>query len=140
MFMGATMTGMASMSETRGQMMAAELESSATLNDGNRDVLDLAVQWPYYTQMKGVDGRGKAMHFFNAYGIFKLGLGKPNIRIGQFVVPFGNLTYYETHTRPIQSLFPESLGIRIQRGVSVEGLLGDSGERSLSPAAIRRVW
>ncbi len=54
-----------------------------------------------------------------------MGLGKPNLRLGQFVVPFGNLAYYETHTRPLQSLYPESLGIRIDRGASLEGFLGD---------------
>jgi hypothetical protein len=125
MSMQQSMTGMDSMSDVKVQMMALELETRATLNNGNRDVVDFALQWPYYTQMEGVDGRGKPMHFFNAYGIFKLGLGKPNIRFGQFVIPFGNLTYYETHAKPLQSLFPESLGIRLQRGVGVEGILAD---------------
>jgi hypothetical protein len=114
---------MSPMENTLGKLMSLELESTATLNNGQRDILELAVQLPYYTQMKGVDDRGKPMHFFNAYGILKLGLGKPNIRFGQFVVPFGNLPYYETHTLPLQSLFPQSLGVRIQRGVSVEGFL-----------------
>ncbi len=112
------------MRETRGELMAAELETTATINNGQRDVLDLALQWPYVTEMAGVDGRGKAMHFGNVYGSYKLGLGKPNIRVGQFVAPFGNLPYYETHTRPLQSLYPQSLGVRIDRGVSVEGFAG----------------
>ncbi len=124
MQMRTTETAMPSMSRTESNLMALELESTATLNNGKRDVLDLALQWPYFTQMEGVDGRGKSMHFFNAYGIYKLGLGKPNIRFGQFVIPFGNLPYYETHTRPMQSLFPQSLGLRIERGVSLEGFKG----------------
>lgn len=123
-YMKRTVTGMSAMENTRGRLMSLELESTVTLNNGNRDLLDLAVQYPYYSQMEGVDGRGKPMHFFNAYGILKLGLGKPNIRFGQFVVPFGNLPYYDTHTLPLQSLFPRSLGLRIQRGVSVEGFAG----------------
>ncbi|MDD3926429.1 MAG: hypothetical protein PHT33_07210 [bacterium] len=118
-------TGADPMYETAGKLMAAEVETTATINNGERDVLDLALQWPYVTQMKGVDGRGKEMHFGNAYGIYKMGLGKPNIRFGQFVVPFGNLAYYETHTRPLQTLYPQSLGVRIDRGVSVEGFKGD---------------
>ena len=119
------MTGMAPMTERRGMLMAAEVETTATVNNGDRDVLDLALQWPYVTQMKGVDGRGKEMHFGNAYGIYKMGLGKPNVRVGQFVAPFGNLTSYETHTRMLQSLYPQSLGVRIDRGVSVEGFTGN---------------
>ncbi|MHB9023107.1 MAG: hypothetical protein ACYC7E_02895 [Armatimonadota bacterium] len=125
MNMQESMTGMPDMSETKGELMAAELETTATISNGERDVLDLALQWPYVTQMEGVDGRGEEMHFGNAYGVYKLGLGKPNIRFGQFVAPFGNLPYYETHTRPLQTLYPESLGIRIDRGVSVEGFKGD---------------
>lgn len=118
-----SMSGMDPMSSRRGMLMAAELESTATISNGNRDLFDFAVQYPYYTQMKGVDSRGEDMHFFNAYGIFKLGLGKPSIRFGQFVAPFGNLSYYDTHTLPLQSLYPQSLGFRIQRGVSVDGFL-----------------
>jgi hypothetical protein len=124
MYMKQTLAGISMMENTRGKLMSLELESTATLNNGKRDFLDFALQFPYYTQMEGVDGRGKPMHFFNAYAILKLGLGKPNIRFGQFVMPFGNLPYYETHTRPIQSMFPQSLGVRVQRGVSVEGIAG----------------
>jgi hypothetical protein len=124
MYMKQALSGMEGMENTRGRMMSLELEGTATLGNGNRDLFDFAVQWPYYTQMEGVDGRGRSMHFFNAYGVFKFGLGKPNLRFGQFVLPFGNLPYYETHTRPLQSLFPESLGVRIQRGISLEGFLG----------------
>jgi hypothetical protein len=87
-------------------------------------VLDLGLQWPYATAMSGIDGRGRQMHFGNAYAVYKTGLGRPSVRFGQFVVPFGNLPSYETHTRPLQSLYPQSLGIRIDRGVSIEGIAG----------------
>jgi hypothetical protein len=113
------------MSTTRGELMAAELETIATISNKERDVLDLGLQWPNATQMEGIDDRGKEMHFFNAYGIYKFGLDKPNLRFGQFVVPFGNLQNYETHTRPLQTLYPESLGVRIDRGVSLEGMVGE---------------
>ena len=113
------------MSTTKGELMAAELETTATIANKTRDVLDLGLQWPNATQMEGIDGRGKEMHFFNAYGIYKFGLGKPNLRFGQFVVPFGNLPYYETHTRPLQTLYQESLGVRIDRGASLEGMAGN---------------
>lgn len=113
------------MATTRGELMAAEIETTATISNKDRDVLDLAVQWPYATQMEGIDDRGREMHFGNIYGVYKFGLGKPNLRVGQFVMPFGNLPYYETHTRPLQSLYPESLGVRIDRGVSLEGMAGE---------------
>ncbi|OPZ88234.1 MAG: hypothetical protein BWY76_00049 [bacterium ADurb.Bin429] len=125
MRMEETMPGMPDMTDTRGELMAAELETTATIANSERDIVDLAVQWPYLTDMKGVDDRGKEMHFGNAYGVYKFGLGKPNLRMGQFVAPFGNLPYYETHTRPLQSLYPNSLGVRIDRGVSLEGFAGD---------------
>ncbi|HOF89740.1 MAG TPA: hypothetical protein PLZ36_16805, partial [Armatimonadota bacterium] len=125
MRMEAAMSGMPDMADTRGALMAAEIETTATIANGERDLLDLAVQWPYATEMAGVAGRGKAMHFGNAYGVYKFGLGKPNLRVGQFVAPFGNLPYYETHTRPLQSLYPNSLGVRIDRGVSLDGFAGD---------------
>jgi len=113
------------MSTTSGELMAAELETIATISNKDRDVLDIGLQLPSATQMEGIDDRGKEMHFFNAYGIYKFGLGKPNLRFGQFVAPFGNLATYETHTRPLQTLFPESLGIRIDRGASLEGIAGE---------------
>jgi hypothetical protein len=140
------------MTDTRGQLMAAEVESTATVATAERDILDLALQWPYATQMRGIDGRGREMHFGNAYAVYKFGLGRPNLRVGQFVVPFGNLPYYETHTRPLQSLYEQSLGIRIDRGASLEGiagandywvaLVGGNGARSDnndSPVALARL-
>jgi hypothetical protein len=113
--MGSTLTG---------ELMAAELELAATVASPSRDVLELAIGFPHLTGMEGIDGRGEEMHFGNAYGILRTGLGLPSLRFGQFVVPFGNLVSYETHTRPLQSLYPQSLGVRIDRGVSLEGLAG----------------
>jgi len=106
-------------------VMAAEAEILITVASAERDVLDIALQWPYYTDMRGVDGRGREMHFGNAYLVYRTGFGRPNLRLGQFVVPFGNLTHYETHTFPLQSLYPESLGLRIDRGASLEGYAGE---------------
>ncbi|HSV75159.1 MAG TPA: hypothetical protein VLH79_15480 [Chthonomonadales bacterium] len=117
-------SGPHAMEKTRGKLMGAEIETFATLSDGVRDVLNIGLQWPYATDMAGADGRGRQMHFGNAFLVAKLGLGRPNIRVGQFVVPFGNLPVYETHTRPLQTLYAHSLGVRIDRGVSIEGMAG----------------
>ncbi len=48
------------------------------------------------------------------------------MKVGQFVIPFGTLADYETHTRVFQSLYANSLGIRIDPGVEVDGYLGDA--------------
>jgi hypothetical protein len=134
------------------KLMSAELETSATIANAERDLIDVAVQWPALTAMDGPDGRGKEMHFGTAYAMYKFGLGKPNLRVGQFTVPFGNLTYYETHTRPLQTLYANSLGVRIDHGVSLEGpfqeydywlaLMSGNGARqdnNTSPTIVGRV-
>ncbi len=71
--------------------------------------------------------RGRGMHFGNLYVLRKWRLGAPTMKLGQFVVPYGNLTSYDVHNRIIQSLFRYSLGVRIDPGIEVEGYLpGDS--------------
>jgi hypothetical protein len=106
---------------TKLEVMAAEAEVTGELGEH----FSYAVQIPVYTSMKG---RGKEMHFGNLYAIYRGKLGEPTVKVGQFVVPFGNLPYYETHTRPIQTLYRYSLGVRIDPGVEVEGFLGKETE------------
>lgn len=102
-------------------VMAAEADVTASPADN----LDIAVQLPFRTAM---EGRGQEMHFGNAYLILRRRLGEPTLRLGQFVVPFGNLVYYETHTRIIQTLYRWSLGIRIDAGAELEGFIGRETE------------
>jgi hypothetical protein len=54
------------------------------------------------------------------------------VKLGQFVVPFSNLTSYDVHSRLIQSLYRYSLGVRIDSGVAVEGYLSDNTEWQLA--------
>lgn len=111
--------------KTKPELMAAEAE--LLISAGSR--LDAAVQVPLATSMKG---RGKDMHFGNAYAVIKGNIGQPSYKLGQFVIPFGNLADYETHTRILQTLYPYSLGIRIDRGLQIDGFLGRDTEFALS--------
>ncbi|MBI2843577.1 MAG: hypothetical protein HYX78_09265 [Armatimonadetes bacterium] len=117
------------MSQNEGEsgleLMALEAEITAAIGDK----IDAAVQVPLGS---GMTGRGRGMHFGNAYFVFKGKIGKPTVKVGQFVVPFGNLPYYETHTRILQTLYPYSLGIRIDPGIEIEGFLDKDTEFQLA--------
>lgn len=106
-------------------IMAAEAEISGEAGKH----WDYAIQIPLYTAMRG---RGKEMHFGNLYAIYRNKLGEPTVKLGQFVIPFGNLPAYETHTRPVQTLYPYSLGVRIDTGVEVDGFLNKDTEYQFS--------
>lgn len=106
---------------TRLDVMALEAEVTGEVGQS----VEYAVQVPVYTAMTG---RGRDMHFGNLYAIFRRKLGEPTVKIGQFVIPFGNLPYYETHTRPVQTLYRYSLGVRIDPGIEVDGFLGKETE------------
>lgn len=47
-----------------------------------------------------------------------------NVRVGQFVLPFGLLAVYDTPLQPIQPLYEKSLGLRVDTGVMLEGDYG----------------
>ncbi len=99
-------------------LMAMAAEAEVTGNSGEH--WDWAVQVPFFSEMKG---RGRDMHFGNAYAIYRGKLGEPTFKFGQFVVPFGTLSTYETHTQIVQTLYANSIGVRIDPGVEVEGYL-----------------
>ncbi|MBI3944479.1 MAG: hypothetical protein HY321_01020 [Armatimonadetes bacterium] len=107
------------------EVMAAEAEVTGEAGEH----VEYAIQIPAYTAMKG---RGKEMHFGNLYAIFRRNLGEPTLKVGQFVIPFGNLVNYETHTRPVQTLYRYSLGVRIDPGAELEGFLNKDTEFQLA--------
>lgn len=84
---------------------------------------EFAFQVPLHSQFAS---RGRGMHFGNLYAVRKWRLGAPTLKIGQFVVPYGNLSTFDVHNRIIQSLSRYSLGVRIDPGIEAEGyVLGD---------------
>lgn len=46
------------------------------------------------------------------------------VRGGQFVIPFGLAAVYDTSMHPFQTLYSDSVGIRVDRGAMVEGEYG----------------
>jgi hypothetical protein len=71
-----------------------------------------------------MEGWAKDMHYGNAFAVFPLGLGRPSIKVGQQVIPFGLLSYYDTHGQVFENPYALVLGERIDAGISVFGLLG----------------
>lgn len=106
---------------TSFSLMAAEVEVEGRLSKPGRDIMSLVLQVYVWGTM---EGWAKAMHYGNAYAVFPLGLGRPSIKVGQQVVPFGLLSYYDTHGQVFENPYALVLGARIDAGVSVFGLLG----------------
>ena len=67
------------------RFMAAEAEVT-----GTRRARGVCRAIPFYTD----EGAGKEMHF-EPYAVFRANR-RATLKVGQFVVPFGNLPYYET--------------------------------------------
>ena len=106
----------------RLRIQQSELNVTASISDGDSEIVNLNLQHNFETPMTG---RAKQMHFSNLYGVFNLGLDRPAVKVGQFTVPFGTLAEYDTHPIPLQTPYARTLGIRIDRGVSLEGRQGD---------------
>ena len=47
------------------------------------------------------------------------------VRVGQFVLPFGLIAVYDTPLQPIQPLYEEALGLRVDTGILFEGHFGN---------------
>jgi hypothetical protein len=60
-------------------------------------------------------------HFYNTYLHLKGPLGKVNLKVGRYIVPFGLLAYYDTERLLIQTLDPVSLGIKTDVGAQLFG-------------------
>jgi hypothetical protein len=92
-------------------------------------------QWEFAGQVplgSQLAPRGRDMHFGNLFFLRKWRLGAPTVKLGQFVVPFSNLTSFDVHSRLIQSLYRYSLGVRIDPGVEAEGYLPGDAEWQLA--------
>ncbi len=97
-----------------------QLEASATLSvsDGRKELVTFALQGNLETPMTG---RARQMHFSNAWALVNLGIGRPKVKLGQFVAPFGTLAEFDVHGVPLQTPYARALGIRLDRGVAFEG-------------------
>ncbi len=102
-------------------LMAAELMITGNMSHENRDVLTGAAQICIAGTMHGW---AKSMHQGIAYINIPIGIGKPSIKIGQQVIPFGLLAWYDTHGRVFQNPYAFTIGERIDAGISAQGLIG----------------
>jgi hypothetical protein len=69
------------------------------------------------------DSQLNAVRFSEVYGFYRFlfpGVSA-NVRVGQFVLPFGLIAIYDTPLQPVQPLYEKSLGLRVDRGVMLEG-------------------
>jgi len=102
-------------------LMAAEIILNSNVRSSKRDILSLVFQVYVLGTMRGW---AKAMHQGNAYIIVPTGLGKPSIKLGQQVIPFGLLAWYDTHGKVFQNPYSLAIGERIDAGITVQGILG----------------
>src|SRR4030043_780063 len=91
-------------------LMAAELTITGNMSHENRDLLTVATQIYIAGTMHGW---AKSMHQGIAHLNIPNGIGKPSIKIGQQVIPFGLLTWYDTHGRVFQNPYAFTIGQRI---------------------------
>jgi hypothetical protein len=56
--------------------------------------------------------------------VFEVARAEANVKVGQFVLPFGLAAVYDTPLQPIQTLYGPSVGLRVDTGVMVDGYVG----------------
>jgi hypothetical protein len=82
------------------------------------------VQLLYETDNRGTaTDRLRASELYAYYRFLFPGV-TANVRVGQFVLPFGLIAVYDTPLQPIQTLYEKSLGLRVDTGIMLEGEYG----------------
>ena len=103
------------------ELMGAEGNIQAQVTSETRDIVTALIQVHAGAAMSGWT---KGFHFGEAYALFPFGLSRPTIKVGQAVIPFGLLADYDIHTQIIQTPFARTLGLRLDPGLGVLGVLG----------------
>ena len=103
------------------ELMSAEGNIEAQVTNETRDILTALIQVRAGGAMSGWTS---GFHFGQAYALFPLGLSLPTIKVGQAVIPFGLLADYDIHTQIVQTPFARTLGLRLDPGLGVLGVLG----------------
>jgi hypothetical protein len=102
-------------------LTGSELLFQSTLSSSRRDIMKFDVQLFLWGSM---EGWSKGMHYGNIYAIFPFGPGRINLKVGQFVLPFGMQAEYDSHGQLFQQPYALNVGERIDIGVSLFGILG----------------
>jgi len=109
------------MHDSQLHLMSAEVDLRFSVNHDGNEVASFALSPDLATSMTG---RARDMHLGNYYSVWNFGVDKPKLKLGQFVVPFGTLAEYDTHTLSLQTPYARTLGIRIDQGLEAEWLSG----------------
>jgi hypothetical protein len=120
--------------ETRGTYVTALRETFdwVRANPNNRDErggfrAQLLLEADPSEDGSGGDGTGprnvRTSEFYGYYTFLSGGVSA-RVRVGQFAMPFGLLAVYDAPFQLIQPLFAQSLGLRVDTGVMLEGAYG----------------
>ncbi len=74
---------------------------------------------------------------YNAYGQYKGPLGRWNVRVGRYLVPFGLHAYYDTERVLLAAHEGEALGTKLSQGIE---LLGYAGPFDYAASLNRSPW
>jgi len=113
----------ARLEKTSGQdimfmLHGAEVNFRYTYANLTGDRLILAFQIPYSSDWKT---DMFLYHYGDAYMIVKGALGKPNLKVGRFDIPFGLIKNFDSHTTLLPQLFDRGLGLKKDIGAQVFG-------------------
>lgn len=95
-------------------LRGAFLNLRQVFSDSTGDRVTLIIQYDF-------EDNFTESHFYNTYLHVKGPLGKVNLKVGRYIVPFGLLAYYDTERLLIQTLDPVSLGIKTDVGAQIFG-------------------
>ena len=108
------------------ELMGAEGDIEAQVSGETRDIVTALIQ---VRAAGAMSGWTRGFHFGQAYALLPLGLSLPTIKVGQAVIPFGLLADYDIHGQIIQTPFAKTLGLRLDPGLGVLGVLGHTDYR-----------
>jgi len=108
------------------ELMGAEGNIEAQVSGETRDIVTALIQ---VRAAGAMSGWTSGFHFGQAYALLPLGLSLPTIKVGQAVIPFGLLADYDIHGQIIQTPFAKTLGLRLDPGLGVLGVLGHTDYR-----------
>lgn len=108
------------------ELMGAEGNIEAQVSGETRDIVTALIQ---VRAAGAMSGWTSGFHFGQAYALLPLGLSLPTIKVGQAVIPFGLLADYDIHGQIIQTPYAKTLGLRLDPGIGILGVLGRTDYR-----------
>ncbi|MGE3682649.1 MAG: hypothetical protein AB7G93_13065 [Bdellovibrionales bacterium] len=82
----------------------------------------------------------KEIRSYQSFLQYKGPLGKWNIRAGHFILPFGLLSDFDTERLLLQSIEDETIGIKLDTGLSVFGFVEDWSWAASLTSGLGRRW